>query len=122
MNKGVNKPKELSTNPPKFLTVEEVAAMLRIKARTVYEMVSQNRIPFRKAGRRTVFLLEEILDWTTPRQRINGPPFTYHFHISRPSLKSRGNIRPLQTRGCNSGREQYVRKKTRRSLALRLHD
>jgi excisionase family DNA binding protein len=68
MNKEVNKSKELSTNPPKFLTVEEVAAMLRIKARTVYEMVSQNRIPFRKAGRRTVFLLEEILDWTTPRQ------------------------------------------------------
>jgi excisionase family DNA binding protein len=68
MNKEVNKPKELTINPPKFLTVEEVAAMLRIKVRTVYEMVSQNRIPFRKAGRRTVFLLEEILDWTTPRQ------------------------------------------------------
>jgi hypothetical protein len=31
-------------------------------------MVSQNRIPFRKAGRRTVFLLDEILDWTAPRQ------------------------------------------------------
>ncbi|MGH9769768.1 MAG: helix-turn-helix domain-containing protein [Blastocatellia bacterium] len=68
MNREVNKPKELTINPPKFLTVEEVAAMLRIKVRTVYEMVSQNRIPFRKAGRRTVFLLEEILDWTTPRQ------------------------------------------------------
>jgi excisionase family DNA binding protein len=68
MNREVNKPKELTINPPKFLTVEEVAAMLRIKVRTVYEMVSQNRIPFRKAGRRTVFLLEEILDWTAPRQ------------------------------------------------------
>ena len=68
MNREVNRPKESTINPPKFLTVEEVAAMLRIKVRTVYEMVSQNRIPFRKAGRRTVFLLEEILDWTTPRQ------------------------------------------------------
>ena len=68
MNREVNKPKDLTINPPKFLTVEEVAAMLRIKVRTVYEMVSQNRIPFRKAGRRTVFLLEEIIDWTTPRQ------------------------------------------------------
>ena len=38
--------------------------MLRIKPRTIYEMVSQNRIPFRKAGRRTVFLLDEILAWT----------------------------------------------------------
>src|SRR5262245_1098765 len=35
--------------------------MLRIKARTGYEMVSQNRIPLRKAGRRTVFLLKETL-------------------------------------------------------------
>ena len=43
--------------------------MLRIKARTVYEMASQNRNPFRKAGRLTVFLLEETLDWTTPRRR-----------------------------------------------------
>lgn len=68
MNREASKPKELTINPPKFLTVEEVAAMLRIKVRTVYEMVSQNRIPFRKAGRRTVFLLEEIIDWTTPRQ------------------------------------------------------
>jgi excisionase family DNA binding protein len=68
MNKEVKQLKEAPVNPPKFLTVEEVAEMLRIKVRTVYEMVSQNRIPFRKAGRRTVFLLDEILEWTTPRQ------------------------------------------------------
>jgi excisionase family DNA binding protein len=55
-------------NHPQFLTVDEVAAMLRIKVRTVYEMVSQKRIPFRKAGRRTVFLLEEIMEWTSQRQ------------------------------------------------------
>ena len=59
---------QLSDNHPKFLTVEEVAGLLRIKVRTVYEMVSQNRIPFRKAGRRTVFLLDEILEWTAPRR------------------------------------------------------
>jgi excisionase family DNA binding protein len=57
-----------TANHPKFLTVDEVAAMLRIKARTVYEMVSQKRIPFRKAGRRTVFLLDEIMEWTGQRQ------------------------------------------------------
>ncbi|MBS1789726.1 MAG: helix-turn-helix domain-containing protein [Acidobacteria bacterium] len=68
MNKEAKQPKEVPVNPPKFLTVEEVAEMLRIKVRTVYEMVSQNRIPFRKAGRRTVFLLDEILEWTTPHQ------------------------------------------------------
>ena len=68
MNKETKQSKEAPVNSPKFLTVEEVAEMLRIKVRTVYEMVSQNRIPFRKAGRRTVFLLDEILEWTTPRQ------------------------------------------------------
>ena len=54
----------LSPALPQFLTVQEVAAMLRIKERTVYEMVANNRIPFRKAGRRIVFLLDDILKWT----------------------------------------------------------
>ncbi len=64
MNTETGKTTRSSVTLPKFLTVEEVAALLRIKVRTVYEMVSQNRIPFRKAGRRTVFLLEEIMEWT----------------------------------------------------------
>jgi excisionase family DNA binding protein len=64
MNTETGKTNRSSVALPKFLTVEEVAVLLRIKARTVYEMVSQNRIPFRKAGRRTVFLLEEIMEWT----------------------------------------------------------
>ena len=51
---------------PKFLNVKEVAEMRRIKTRTVYEMVSQRRIPYRKAGDRTIFLLDEILEWTRP--------------------------------------------------------
>ena len=49
---------------PRFLTVDEVADMLRVKPRTIYDWVSQRRIPFRKAGDRTVFLLTEILEWT----------------------------------------------------------
>ena len=51
---------------PKFLNVKELAELLRIKTRTVYEMVSQGRIPYRKAGDRTIFLLDEILEWTRP--------------------------------------------------------
>ena len=52
---------------PQFLTVDELAEMLRVKPRTIYEMVSQGRIPYRKVGRRVVFLLTEILEWTTPK-------------------------------------------------------
>ena len=50
-----------------FLTVEEVADLLRVSPRSVYDWVSQGQIPFHKAGRRTIFLLEEILQWTTER-------------------------------------------------------
>ena len=60
-----------STNDvhPKFLNVKEVAELLRIKTRTIYEMVSQGRIPYRKAGDRTIFLLDEILEWTRPNEK-----------------------------------------------------
>ena len=66
----------MSTNPastiemrPKFLNVKELAELLRIKTRTVYEMVSQGRIPYRKAGDRTIFLLDKILEWTRPNEK-----------------------------------------------------
>ena len=60
---SVNQPR------PKFLNVKELAELLRIKTRTVYEMVSQGRIPYRKAGDRTIFLLDEILEWTQPNEK-----------------------------------------------------
>jgi excisionase family DNA binding protein len=49
---------------PRLLEVEEVAALLRLKPRTIYNMVSQRRIPFRKAGRRVRFDPKEIEQWT----------------------------------------------------------
>jgi excisionase family DNA binding protein len=60
-----------STNEaqPKFLNVKELSELLRIKTRTIYEMVSQGRIPYRKAGDRTIFLLDEILEWTRPNDK-----------------------------------------------------
>ena len=54
---------------PTFLDVKELAELLKIKTRTVYEMVSQGRIPYRKAGDRTIFLLDEILEWTRPNEK-----------------------------------------------------
>ena len=49
---------------PQFLTVKEVADLLRCKKRTIYDMVEQKRIPFRKVGGRLLFDLTEIIDWT----------------------------------------------------------
>ncbi len=61
----VRKPQtELLLRLPQFLTVVEVARMLRCKPRTIYSMVSQKRIPFRKAGRQLLFDPKEIDQWT----------------------------------------------------------
>jgi excisionase family DNA binding protein len=53
----------------KFLTVEEAAELLRVEPETIRNWVSQNRIPFRKAGAKTLFLLEELIEWTVPANR-----------------------------------------------------
>ncbi len=57
---------EAKLKRPQFLNVKELADMLRTKPRTIYDWVSQGRIPYRKAGDRTIFLLDEILYWTKP--------------------------------------------------------
>jgi excisionase family DNA binding protein len=54
---------------PRFLDVKELAELLRIKTGTIYEMVSQGRIPYRKAGDRIIFLLDEILECTRPNEK-----------------------------------------------------
>lgn len=55
-----------SPNRPQLLKVPEVAQMLRVKPRTIYEMVAQERIPYRKPPGSNIlrFDLEEILAWT----------------------------------------------------------
>jgi excisionase family DNA binding protein len=51
---------------PDLLTVPEVAALLKIKPRTIYEMVAQDRIPYRKPPGSNIlrFDLDEIIAWT----------------------------------------------------------
>ena len=53
-------------NSPRFLKVAELAELLKVKPRTIYEMVAQNRIPYRKPRGSNIlrFDLEEILEWT----------------------------------------------------------
>ena len=52
-----------------LLTVREAAALLRLAPKTLYSLVSQRRIPFRKAGRRLLFDHDEIIQWTRPAER-----------------------------------------------------
>lgn len=51
---------------PKLLTVPELALLLRIKEQAVYDMVSQRRIPYLKAGGRLRFDRDAIFKWMQP--------------------------------------------------------
>lgn len=55
-----------SLKRPQLLKVPEVAELLGVKPRTIYEMVAQNRIPYRKPPGSNIlrFDLNEILAWT----------------------------------------------------------
>ena len=55
-----------SPSRPQFLKVHELAAMLKVKPKTIYEMVAQNRIPYRKPRGSNIlrFDLDEIIAWT----------------------------------------------------------
>jgi len=57
----------------KFLNVKEAAALLKISRRTLYSLVEQRRIPYRKAGRRVLFFESELIEWTKPN--CNRPQF-----------------------------------------------
>ncbi len=49
-----------------LLKVNDVAQLLNVKPRTIYEMVAQHRIPYRKPPGSDIlrFDLDEILEWT----------------------------------------------------------
>jgi excisionase family DNA binding protein len=55
-----------SQGRPALLNVSELAAFLNVKPRTIYEMVAQNRIPYRKPPGSNIlrFDLDEIIAWT----------------------------------------------------------
>lgn len=51
---------------PQFLKVSEVAKLLKVKPRTIYDVVAQERIPYRKPAGSNIlrFDLDEIITWT----------------------------------------------------------
>ena len=55
----------------KFMNVQEAADFLRLAPKTLYGLVSQGRVPHRKAGRRLIFLEADLLTWTQPQTKRN---------------------------------------------------
>ena len=58
-----------ATIQPRYMNVQEAAEFLRVAQKTIYGLVSQRRIPYRKAGRRLLFLESELVLWTQPPER-----------------------------------------------------
>ncbi|MDT5268410.1 MAG: Helix-turn-helix domain [Acidobacteriota bacterium] len=54
----------LPAGVPQYLTVDEVATMLRRRPSTIYQLVHKKKIPFRKCGRQLLFEAREIDQWT----------------------------------------------------------
>ncbi|NLH82162.1 MAG: helix-turn-helix transcriptional regulator, partial [Phyllobacteriaceae bacterium] len=48
---------------PEFLTTREVAALLRVKERKVYDLVATGTIPYRKVTGKLLFPKSEVGDW-----------------------------------------------------------
>ncbi len=53
----------------RLIGVEEAKVYLGIPKGTIYNLVSQRRIPFVKIGRRTLFDLQEINRWIVENAR-----------------------------------------------------
>jgi excisionase family DNA binding protein len=59
-----------------YLTVKEVARMLRQKPRTIYQWVADRRIPHFKPGRVLLFDSVEIDNWIRQSRREAESPLT----------------------------------------------
>ena len=51
---------------PIYLTLKEVAELLKVKPRTIYAWVSDKRIPYERQGSLLRFRLDAILAWNEP--------------------------------------------------------
>lgn len=51
---------------PIYMTLKEVAALLKLKPRTIYAWVSENRIPFERKGSLLRFRLDAVMAWNEP--------------------------------------------------------
>src|SRR5512139_2071759 len=61
---------KLSSPAPVFLTVSEAARLLRITTRSIYQMVAESRIPYRRVGKAVRFEQTELMEWT--KAQANG--------------------------------------------------
>jgi excisionase family DNA binding protein len=57
---------------PTYLTLKEVAELLKVKPRTIYAWVSDSRIPFERKGGLLRFRLDAVVAWNEPTRSDNN--------------------------------------------------
>ena len=65
----VEQVKKVPVQASRLMTPEQCATFLQIEVNTLYVMKSQGRIPYRKVGHLLRFDLDEIVEWTKPKER-----------------------------------------------------
>jgi len=102
--------------PHGLMTTAEIASYLRIKERTIYEMVARQQIPFTKASGKLLFprrLVDAWLEGQTelPDARIAPPPMIYA-GSSEPllewALRQSGSGLAILTNGSRHGLEELA--------------
>jgi excisionase family DNA binding protein len=73
---------------PQYLTVDQLAEVLQISPRTVHDWVSEDRIPYHKAGNQTRFLIGEIVQWTAGQWSGARQPAKSRQARKRPAARS----------------------------------
>lgn len=51
------------------LTIKEASQLIKIKVNTIYDLVSQDKIPHMKPGRNLLFMRDELLEWLKTYKR-----------------------------------------------------
>jgi excisionase family DNA binding protein len=59
----------ISDDPERLLDVGEAAALLHVKAKTLYAWVSRNKIPYRKICSLVRFHRGELIEWAKGQQQ-----------------------------------------------------
>ena len=69
---------------PSFLTVKEVAALLRVTERKVYDLASSGKVPCSKATGKLLFPEKDLRGWIAAAQ--TGPSTAREDGTQRPSV------------------------------------
>ncbi|HKR10925.1 MAG TPA: helix-turn-helix domain-containing protein [Pyrinomonadaceae bacterium] len=59
-------------DPERLLDVNEAAALLHVKSKTLYAWVSRNRIPYRKICSLVRFHRGELIEWAKGQQQTTS--------------------------------------------------